>query len=41
LLSLLAHPKPAAAELPPVATLDAARAHALPDALVRVLNAPH
>lgn len=39
MVSLVAPPRPTAAQLPPVATLDAALAGALPGALVRVLNA--
>jgi lipoate-protein ligase A len=40
LLALLAAPRPPVGALPPVATLDAGLARALPGALVRVLNAP-
>ena len=38
MVSLLAPPRPTAAQLPPVATLDASLAGALPGALVGVLN---
>jgi lipoate-protein ligase A len=38
MVSLLAPPRPTAAQLPPVATLDASIARDLPRALVRVLN---